>query len=101
MINLNNWGEKLGLCVLNLMVNTFILAWLLVLYWLLHSSVHGFVVFCGFVKAEDSRMLFEFVMKVLGGLWGFANIYGVAMILAGWPNHIHRFFGRLIFGVFR
>ena len=85
---LGNLGEKLGLGILSLMINTFVLVWFLLMHWIISS-------------ATASTFWFETGNKLLFGFWGFMNIYGLVMILMGWPNHLHRFFGKVIFVWFR
>jgi hypothetical protein len=65
----------------------FLLVWFLLMHWIISS-------------ATASTLWFETGNKFLFGFWGFMNIYGLVMVLAGWPNHLHRFFGK-VFGLFR
>ena len=101
MINMNNLGEKLGLCILTIYVHGVILLTLWGSCVIVGGSLCLCTTFMGFTSYDDWRAWVQAFSKIIFGTWGFLNVYGWVMIIFGWKNHIHQFLGRLIFGVFR
>lgn len=101
MINPNNWGTKLGLCILTVYVHGVILLTL----WFSCVIVGGSLCLCatsmGFTSCDDWRAWIQAFSKIIFLTYGFLNIYGWIMIIFGWKNHIHLALGKLYDATFR